>query len=102
MMQKHEVLDEARNSVAMLKSRLMGDYENERLLMEIVTDPFNFVMAQNALMVSLTEIIDRYADYLMQYAGIKVNHSIEVIDALTQMLAAKQNLELDIDTREVD
>jgi hypothetical protein len=101
MMQKLEVLDEARNSTAMLKARLMADYATERDLMSIIQDHDKFVLAQNALMVNLCQFIDQHCKALFDL-GIKAWNSADIVEFLMHRMAELDNCELDIDTREVE
>lgn len=100
-MQKLEVLNEARNSIAMLKARLMGDYKAERLLMDLIEDHDKFELAQNALMVTLCQYLDSHAE-LIRANGITCWSSKELLDYLTQRLASDDNLELDIDVKDIE
>jgi hypothetical protein len=100
MEQKLEVLNEARNSIAMLKARLMGDYASERDIMNLIEDHDKFELAQNALMVTLCQYLNSHAE-LIRANNVECWGTRELLDYLTQRLASDDKLELDIDTRDV-
>jgi hypothetical protein len=102
MQAKMDVLSEARNSLAMAKARITGDFQTERLVMDLIEDHGKLEIAQSAFITSLAGLIDRYAEYLSQYAGIKVNRSMEIIDALAHLLASEEHLILDVDSTDVE
>lgn len=96
---KLDVLNESRNSIAMLRARLAGDFGLEREQMNLVEDAYKYIIAQNALLCTLCQIIDNDSGLLNQLnnnASYSLNAN-DVLDLLAKKLASHNKLEVDVD-----